>query len=139
MRPACIVCDRPLKPAGKCVPHCTYCGEVEPSDFTCREQHYVRETCRVARPTSPILRTCIAPTTRDPFAVADLLMKHPAIGPAGLEHHLIVPTVLLVACRNAGLPGISEMNLRLALRCAAVYHSAPAATSRISYLPNLEA
>jgi hypothetical protein len=142
---ACIVCNQPLKPAGNRVLLCAYCEENEPSHFTCPEQHCVCETCRVTTPTSLILRTYIASTTRDPFALADLLMKHAAIGPAGPGHHLIVPAVLSTACRNAGLPGISEANLRLALR----YASCPplgacaswgaAAGSGICHSPNLEA
>jgi hypothetical protein len=111
---ACIVCSQPLKPSGNRVLRCTYCGVAEPRHFICPEQHYVCETCRVTTPTSLILHTHIAPTTRDAFAVADLLTRRAATGPASPGHPIIVPAVLSTACRNAGLPRISEANLRLA-------------------------
>ena len=83
---------------------CTYCGAQEECDWLCPQGHYVCEDCRTAAPEEIIERTCLATSDPDPFAIADLVMKHPVFREHGPAHHLLVAPVILAALRNQGHP-----------------------------------
>jgi hypothetical protein len=93
---------------------CTYCGAQEECDWLCPRGHYVCEDCRTAAPEEIIERTCLAISDPNPFAIADLVMKHPVFREHGPAHHLLVAPVILAALRNQGHP-VKESALHAAL------------------------
>ena len=66
---------------------------------------------------SPPSGICLATTSKNPLAIAREIMEDPFIYMHGPEHHVLVGSCLLAACRNAGreldLPeALSEMERR---------------------------
>jgi len=97
----CIVCGKVLHPASREL-RCVYCGEASEADFACEDSHFVCESCRLAPPDELILKTCERSETRNPYELANLLMRHPAVPMHSPVHHYLVPAVLLSTVRNAG-------------------------------------
>lgn len=103
----CLVCGEDLvylpgsEPMG-----CALCGASATSAARCRAGHFVCDGCHAAPARDVIERTCAGSDELDPVALAVRLMRHPALGMHGPEHHLLVPAVLLAAYWNArGEPG----------------------------------
>lgn len=98
----CILCNEKLVPVtGKTELACAYCGKSEAVKNYCIQGHYICSSCYDAEADELILRTCLAAESTDPFQIAGLLMKHPAIHLRGSEHHFLVPATLLAAYYNA--------------------------------------
>ena len=50
-----------------------------------------------------MLDYCFKTEEKNPFTVADTLLKHPSFNMYGPEHHILVPLVLLTMIKNLGL------------------------------------
>jgi hypothetical protein len=80
---------------------CALCGGGQTSAARCAAGHFVCDACHAAPAKDVIERACAASDERDPVALAERLMAHPALKLHGPEHHFLVPAVLLVAYWNA--------------------------------------
>ncbi len=94
---------------------CTYCGREECSDWTCPGGHYTCEACRTAGSNDLLERTCLHSDARNPLALAELLLHHPAFHAYGEEHHSLAAPVLLAVLRNRGVPGATDEGIRTAI------------------------
>jgi hypothetical protein len=72
------------------------------ADYTCDNFHFVCENCRLALPDELILKTCERSKIKNPYELANLIMRHPAIPMHSPIHHYLVPAVLLTTIKNTG-------------------------------------
>jgi hypothetical protein len=99
----CGVCGRPLVyGADSVVAVCDLCGEEHRTMIVCPEGHFVCDTCHGAAFMDAVRRVLDTTTSRDPVAILEQVMAHPALPMHGPEHHAIVPGVIVAAARNAG-------------------------------------
>ncbi len=111
----CPLCGTNLYETGE-VASCTFCGEREETEYLCPEGHYVCEGCQMAGPVEVIERVCSGTQKRDPAAIANLIMKHPACVTHGPLHHAMVAPVVLAALANLGLRELREGEIAGAIR-----------------------
>ncbi len=99
----CGVCARPLVYATEAVTRtCAFCGKEEKTLIYCPAGHYVCNSCH-SKGALEVLREVLSNTkSKDPAAILERVMSHPAVPMHGPEHHAIVPGVLIAAVRNAG-------------------------------------
>ncbi|MGQ9721864.1 MAG: DUF5714 domain-containing protein [Candidatus Jordarchaeum sp.] len=97
----CTICGKILHPISEEL-KCIYCKEISIADYTCDDHHFVCENCRLALPDELILKTCERSETKNPYELANLIMRHPAIPMHSPIHHYLVPAVLLTALKNVG-------------------------------------
>ena len=101
----CGVCGRPLVyAADSVVRSCDLCGTKQTTMIFCPAGHFVCDTCHGAAAMDVVRRVLETTTSRDPVAILEQVMTHPALPMHGPEHHAIVPGVLVAAARNAGAP-----------------------------------
>jgi len=60
----------------------------------------VCEKCQLADPLQVVERVCEGTRERDPGAVVNLIMKHPAMVMHGWVHHALVAPAMLAALAN---------------------------------------
>ena len=117
-REECLLCHAPLVYLPKQEEMaCALCGGLFPSNARCEQGHYVCDACHRKQGLAAIWRICLATTSKNPLAIAREIMEDPFIYMHGPEHHVLVGSGLLAACRNAGreldLPeALSEMERR---------------------------
>lgn len=80
--------------------NCFYCREPLLADIRCINGHFICEKCRSASAADLIEHYCIRTRLLDPLQMAVELMRSPAVGMHGGEHHFLVPGVLLAAYYN---------------------------------------
>ncbi len=106
---------------------CSYCGAVDgdhrsdPSaPWRCASGHHLCEDCRTAMAEDLPRRIVPFLGQTDPFAIADLVMSHPAMRQEtyGPDHHGLPALALLVGLRNAGLWEGSDSRILAAVRRA---------------------
>lgn len=95
----CYLCGKPMASSSE-IAACSFCGNKEKADYTCPDEHYVCEDCRLASPDKLVKKVCLTTQEADPMKIAVLLMKHPAIQMHGPEHHYLVSCSLLAALKN---------------------------------------
>lgn len=99
----CLVCGEALAYAQTRVPReCALCGESKASDATCARGHFVCDACHRTGAVDVIEKVCRASRDRDPVALANALMRSPAVHMHGPEHHFLVPAALLTTWCNVG-------------------------------------
>lgn len=114
----CLLCHAPLVYLPKQEEMaCALCGGLFPSNARCEQGHYVCDACHQKQGLAAIRRVCLAAASPNPLAIAREIMEDPFIYMHGPEHHVLVGSCLLAACRNAGreldLPeALSEMERR---------------------------
>lgn len=79
---------------------CEYCKKTFESVVACKNNHYVCDDCHRNAGEEIIKKICIETTEKNPFIIAEKLMKNPSIHMHGPEHHFLVPAVLLTAYYN---------------------------------------
>ncbi|MEM2135458.1 MAG: DUF5714 domain-containing protein [Candidatus Jordarchaeaceae archaeon] len=97
----CNICNKVLHPTSEEL-KCIYCKEFSVADYTCDDHHFVCENCRLALPEELVLKTCERSEIKNPYELANLIMKHPAIPMHSPIHHYLVPAVLLTSIKNGG-------------------------------------
>ncbi len=115
---ACLVCGQPLEyfeTEREMV--CAFCKKTFPSRASCREGHYICDTCHAQQGVAAILDYCQGSTSQNPITMAQEMMDNPLIYMHGPEHHILVGAALLAACRNAGMDldldaALNEMRAR---------------------------
>jgi hypothetical protein len=101
----CGVCARPLVYATESLSKtCALCGKQERTLIYCPAGHYVCDSCH-SKEAFEVLREVLSSTrTRDPAAILEKVMSHPAVPMHGPEHHAIVPGAIVAAVSNSGYP-----------------------------------
>jgi hypothetical protein len=91
---------------------CHFCGTTASGNAHCVNGHYICDTCHRGSAQEVIELACINSEVRDPVALAETLMKHPAMNMHGPEHHFLVPAVLLATYAvKKELPGAEKAAL----------------------------
>lgn len=98
---------------------CEYCKKTFESVVACKNNHYVCDDCHRNAGEEIIKKICIETTEKNPFIIAEKLMKNPSIHMHGPEHHFLVPAVLLTAYYNTkGLFDEKEKKISIAQKRA---------------------
>lgn len=98
----CFVCGEELVYSTTANKHtCVICNNEFDAMVTCKDGHFVCDSCHSAKATDLIVEYCMAVDHTDPIAMAAILMKHPSLKMHGPEHHVLVPAVLVAAYCNA--------------------------------------
>jgi hypothetical protein len=111
-RSDCMVCGAPLRYSTiEAREKCAYCGRELPANAVCENGHFVCDECHRADAVEIIEAACLASTERDLIALFNSVRRHPAIPVHGVEHHGLVPGVILAAYRNSGGVATDDMTL----------------------------
>lgn len=76
---------------------CFYCSATKESNASCRNGHYVCDSCHNGSANDLIQRCCSRAGSVFPLSMAMTLMKNPLVKMHGPEHHFLVAAVLLAA------------------------------------------
>jgi hypothetical protein len=79
---------------------CEFCGKIFNSNIFCEDGHYICDSCHSKGPIEVIEEICETTDIKDPFVLADMIMKHPKFKMYGPEHHVLTPAVILTVLRN---------------------------------------
>jgi hypothetical protein len=80
---------------------CTFCGKQETGHITCREGHFVCDSCHGSDARSVIERIALSTAEKDPLAIAELMISHPGLPMLGCEHASLVAGALMAALKNS--------------------------------------
>ncbi|UCC20460.1 MAG: SAM-dependent methyltransferase [Promethearchaeota archaeon] len=80
--------------------NCQFCGKRFNSNIFCEAGHYICDSCHSKGPIEIIERICEETNIKDPFKLADVIMKHPNFKVYGPEHHVLTPAVILTSLKN---------------------------------------
>ncbi len=92
---------------------CNICQKEFKTNIYCPDGHYICDACHSKEPIQVIEDFCETTVLKDPYEIADLIMKHPKFKVYGPEHHALVPAVVLTALKNNGIkkPNREEVTL----------------------------
>lgn len=113
----CEICGKPLIYATKSEDYrdlnCEFCAKSFDTNIYCTDGHYICDSCHSKGPIEIIEKICEESNIKDPFVLADLIMKHPNFKVYGPEHHVLTPAVILTALKNNQIkkPDGSEISL----------------------------
>lgn len=98
----CLICGAELRyrTAAETMA-CAVCGKEFPSTAACANGHFVCDGCHGMEALDWIEARCRTSGSRDPIALANELMAHPAVKMHGPEHHFLFPAVMVAAWSNA--------------------------------------
>lgn len=82
---------------------CDFCSKEYKANTYCPNGHYICDECHANEPISIIRDYCKTTDKKDPFEIADIIMKHPKFNLYGPEHHVLTPAVILTALKNNGV------------------------------------
>jgi len=100
-RTGCLICGEELvyeKETDQL--ECFYCNQVYDSNAKCKNGHYVCDKCHSLLAMDLIESYCILSKSENPLELALTLMRNPNVKMHGLEHHFLVPAVLVAAYYN---------------------------------------
>ncbi len=99
----CILCGDELISLGVVKEElCDYCGKKSSVSHQCRNSHYICDRCLTMTADEHIKQLCLKYRGTDPVALAVQIMNSPVVGIHGVEHHFIVPAVMLTVLHNSG-------------------------------------
>jgi len=81
---------------------CYYCGIKKQSSVTCKEGHFVCDTCHSKEALVVIEHMCDTSNEKDMLILFHQIRSHPSIPKHGPEHHAMVPAIIVTAFRNNG-------------------------------------
>ncbi len=94
---------------------CIYCRGIFESNTSCKNGHYVCDTCHSKDGMDTIYDYCLKTDKNNPMEMAIELMKNNSINMHGPEHHFLVPAVLLTSYYNKlGQNDVKAKKLRIA-------------------------
>lgn len=97
----CLFCNSDLIYFNESIDQkCIYCKNTYSSNCHCSNGHYVCDNCHSLDAFNIIKTYCLNSNEKNPFTLANNLMKHNSIKMHGPEHHFLVPAVLLTAYLN---------------------------------------
>ncbi|WMM24532.1 DUF5714 domain-containing protein [Tissierella sp. MB52-C2] len=79
---------------------CLYCHKKFKSNVSCKDGHYVCDSCHSMSGNDLIENYCKNTDKVDPIEMAIEIMKNPLINMHGPEHHFLVPAVLITSYYN---------------------------------------
>ncbi|MHA1151023.1 MAG: DUF5714 domain-containing protein [Promethearchaeota archaeon] len=104
MKDKCNICGQELEYATNvetCITiNCDFCGNLANANIFCPNGHYVCDICHSKGAIEIIEQLCESSIEKDPFTLADQIMKHPKFKMYGPEHHVLTPAVLLTSLKN---------------------------------------
>lgn len=90
---------------------CSSCGKVEHGHIRCPQGHYVCDLCHNRDAQAVIEDLARTATSRDPFAIAELMTNHPGLPMLGCQHAYIAGGAFMAAVKNEGSRGIANADL----------------------------
>ncbi len=92
---------------------CYFCGKTDIVNIFCPKGHYICSKCHSKGAIDVIEDICESTNEKDPFKLADKIMKHPKFKMYGPEHHVLTPAVILTILKNNGIkkPNGTELTL----------------------------
>jgi hypothetical protein len=91
---------------------CTYCSKSASGHVKCPEGHFVCDACHGSGAMTMIQEAVLTTVSKNPFALAELMMNHPALPMLGCEHAFIAAGALLAALRNSPYGRIGDPEIR---------------------------
>ena len=79
---------------------CEFCGKTESANIFCPDNHYICSECHSKGAIEVIEDVCEKTNLKNPFKLADKIMKHPKFKVYGPEHHVLTPAVIITALKN---------------------------------------
>ena len=79
---------------------CEFCLKSDIVNIYCPNGHYICDSCHSKVPIEIIERFCEKTDIKDPFEMADKIMKHNNFKVYGPEHHVLTPAVILTTLKN---------------------------------------
>ena len=117
MKDECLICGAALEYLAQDTEmECAICHKKEASKTRCKNGHYVCNDCHT-QGMDAIVGVCLAHRSKNPIEILRDLMALSFCHMHGPEHHILVGSALLTACKNAGaeidLPSaLNEMHAR---------------------------
>lgn len=100
---ACLICQEELIYFDEAkAMECDLCHETFESYASCRNGHFVCDSCHAKKGVEAVIRGCMDSQEADPVRLLQELMEDPFIYMHGPEHHIMVGSALLTAYHNAG-------------------------------------
>jgi hypothetical protein len=97
----CIVCGDSLNRMSEgIVAKCDYCGKEGRVSHECRSMHIICDDCIAMPIIDYVKKICLSHAGADPISLAVEIMNSPMIKMQGVEHHFIVPAVMLTCTYN---------------------------------------
>lgn len=104
MQDKCEICGENLEYATQIADYkdlsCVFCEKKDSVNTYCPNGHYICDECHAKGPIEVIDEFCESTDIKDPFIIADEIMKHPKFKVYGPEHHALTPAVILTALKN---------------------------------------
>ena len=104
MKDKCEICGEGLEYATQIDDYrdlpCVFCGKKDLVNTYCPNNHYICDGCHSKGPIEVIVEICEKTEIKNPFFLADKIMKHPKFKVYGPEHHVLVPAVVLTILKN---------------------------------------
>ena len=79
---------------------CSLCGESNDSNVSCKNDHFICDSCHSMSANDFIFMYCKDSDYLNPLELADTIMQNSVIKMHGPEHHFLVPAVLLTVYYN---------------------------------------
>ena len=100
-RTGCLICGEELVYYNKVKKiKCQYCNKDYETLVTCKNNHYICDSCHSKLANDHIFQKCVKTDEKDPLKLANILLKDEKILMHGPEHHFLVPAVLLTTYYN---------------------------------------
>ncbi len=80
---------------------CEFCGKKDLVNIFCPDNHYICSDCHAKGAIEAIEDVCEKTPIKDPFLLADKIMKHSNFKVYGPEHHALTPAVILTSLKNS--------------------------------------
>ena len=80
--------------------NCIYCKIQFSANVYCPDDHFICDSCHSRDIIKVMKKFCETSKLKDPFMIADCLMKHPNFKVYGPEHHVLTPLAILTALKN---------------------------------------
>ena len=102
MKDECLICKAPLEYLNADeMMECAICHKKELSKTRCVKGHYICNECHTAG-MDTIIGLCLNETSANPVDILEKMIAQPFCHMHGPEHHVMVGSALLTACKNAG-------------------------------------
>ena len=79
---------------------CEFCGKVFNANTFCEDFHYICDNCHQSGAMEIIENITETTEIKDPFILAEKIMRHPKFKMYGPEHHVLTPAVILTTMKN---------------------------------------
>ena len=82
---------------------CYFCNRDFSTNIYCPDGHYICDDCHSRDAIKTIETYCEKTDLKNPFLIANKIMRHPNFKVYGNEHHALVPAAILTALKNNGI------------------------------------